>query len=434
MKNHKDKLRIVIEEHWETPKPEVKERDVALKPEGEQINDVIGPRRAGKTYLMYSTINKLLSREDKEAVIYINFENRKLFPLSGEYFNALIEIIHEKGLLDRFERIYVFLDEVQKVKDWERYLRSIHDEFKGSVKVFVSGSTSKLTKSKLSHLLTGRHLTTLVLPLSFKEFLEFRGVEHQPITEKRKAIIEKHLRDYLRLGGFPEAVLTGNEEIIETLFLDVLNRDIIPKARHREIVEDTAYFLCSYAAKLTSFSRLSKIMKSRGISVSVPTLERYFWLMKDSFLFFDTQIFSYKVKDQLQYPRKIYCIDNGFINYFGFKFSEDRGRMMENCVAVHLFRKSFDERTRIFYWKSRNGEEVDFVLKKGLKIIQLMQSCWDPTDYDVKERETKALIKASKQLKCNKLSVITWDYEAEEKLKGKRISFIPLWKWLLDVG
>lgn len=434
MENRKENLRIYIEEQWEKALPAIEERKIKLKIENDLINDIIGPRRAGKTYLMHFTIGKLLKKIDRKAIIYINFESRKLYPLNVQYFNDLIEIIYEEGLLDKFKKIYLFLDEVQKIKNWEKYLRSIYDEFKGKIKIFISGSTSKLTKSKLSYLLTGRHLTTLVFPLSFKEFVKFRKFEYSKvITEEEKAKIRKFLREYLTLGSFPEVVLSKNEEIIETLFLDILNRDIMPNVGHKEIIEEIAYFICSYAAKLTSFSKLSNLLKNRGIKISVPTLEKYFWLMRDSFLFLDTQIFSYKVKDQLQYPRKMYCIDNGFINYFGFKFSEDKGRIMENCVAIQLFRESFEnKKMKIFYWKSKQGEEVDFVLKQGLKVKQLIQVCYNIDDYDTKKREIKALLKASKELKCRNLLVITEDKKGEEKIGNKKIKYIPLWSWLLE--
>ncbi|MFQ6089425.1 MAG: ATP-binding protein [Candidatus Methanofastidiosia archaeon] len=433
MENHKDKLRIYLEEQWQKSLPEVKEREIKLKIEGDLINDIIGPRRAGKTYLMFFNIKKLLKKVERKAIIYINFESRRLFPLTTQYFNDLVEIIYEEDLLNRFKEIYLFLDEIQKIKELEKYLRSIYDEFKGKIKIFVSGSTSKLTKSKLSYLLTGRHLTTLVFPLSFNQFLRFKNFEYgKIITEEKKAKIKKFMREYLRLGGFPETVLSKDEEMIETLFIDIINKDIMPKVRNREIIEEIAYFLCSYTAKLTSFSKLSNLLRNRGVKISVPTLEKYFWIMKDSFLFFDTQIFSYKVKDQLQYPRKIYCIDNGFVNYFGFKFSEDKGRMMENTVAIELFRKCFEsKKMKIFYWKSKEGKEVDFVLKEGLKIKQIMQVCYDISDYDSKKREINALVKASEELRCKNLLVITEDYEAKEEIKGKEIKFVPLWKWLL---
>ncbi len=434
MENRKDKLRIYIEEQWEKQLPEIHDRLIHLQKETDLINDIIGPRRAGKTYLMYYTIKELLKKIPRKAIIYINFEHRKLFPLTKKYFTDLIEIIYEKELLKKHKKVYLFLDEIQKIKKWEQSIRSIYDEFKGKIKIFISGSTSKLTKSKLGDLLTGRHLTTIVFPLSFKEFLEFKKIKYdKPVTEQKKALIEKSLKEYLSIGSFPEAVLNPNKEIIETLFLDILNKDLLSKIRHKEIIEDVAYFLCSHVAKLNSFSKLKNILKNRGIKISVPTLEKYFWLMKDAFLFFDIQIFSYKVKDQLQYPRKIYCIDNSFVNYFGFKFSEDKGRMIENSIAIQLLRNSLrNKKIKIFYWKSKQHEEVDFIIKEGLNIKQLIQVCYNIENNDTKKREINAILKASKELKCNNLLIITENKEGKEKNKSKTIHYIPLWKWLLQ--
>ncbi|RLJ02991.1 MAG: hypothetical protein DRP11_02015 [Candidatus Aenigmatarchaeota archaeon] len=432
MKNRKEKLRIYIEEERERLVEGLKEREVGLKLETELINDIIGPRRSGKTSLMRLEIQRLLRSVERERIIYLNFESRRILPLTPEYFNDIIEIIYETGAL-KLGKVYLFLDEVQRIDGWERYVRSIYDEFKGRIKIFISGSSSKLTKSKLSHLLSGRHLTTTVFPLNFREYLNFNDVDFEgPFTEERESLIKKHLKDYLTYGGFPEVVLTKNEELIETLFIDIINRDILPHVRNREILEDVAYFLCTNASKLTSFSKLTKLLKSRGVKISVPTLEKYFTLMKDSFLFFDSKIFSYKVKDQLQHPRKIYCVDTGFINYFGFKFSEDAGRLMENLIGMELFKTSYNRpKFKVFYFKDLHGKEVDFVLKEGGKVKGLIQVCYDIYDSETKKREIKALIKAGEELRCRNLSVITWEDEGEEMVNGKVIRFIPLWKWLI---
>jgi len=441
MENRKENLRMVIEEYWRNELPEVKTRVIKLKPGSDLINDVIGPRRAGKTYLMFLTLKELLeSGVDKKATVYINFENRKLLPLTPEYFNDLIEFIYAKRLLDSYERIFVFLDEVQRVKGWEKYVRSIYDEFKGKIKIFVSGSTSKLTGSELSYLLTGRHLTTHVFPLSFREFLFFKGFDYGDgedyLIEKDISVIKEMLREYIMFGGFPEVVLTESdkEELVQTLFIDIVSRDILPKLKkNREIVEEIAYFLASNIGKLVSFTKLSSMLNARGIKISVPTLEKYVSMMNDAFLFFDLRIFSYKVKDQLQYPRKIYTVDSGFANFSGFKFSEDAGRLMENIVAVELWRKkSLNQTLEIYYWKEYQQREVDFVLKSGLKIEQLIQVTNASCKEEIEKRETKALIKASEELKCDDMLVITWDYEAEDKLNGEKIRFLPLWKWLLS--
>jgi len=433
MQNRKDKLRILLEEYWKKELPKPIERESNINIDSPLISDVIGPRRAGKTYLMFLTIKKLLeSGVDKRQTIYVNFERRILYPLTPDYFNYLIEIIYEEDILKNM--IYLFLDEVQRIENWEKFVRSIYDEFKGKMKIVISGSTSKLTKSNLSHLLTGRHLTNPVFPLSFREFLRFKGFAISGLpTEEEKARMMKFLREYIEYGGFPEVVLNENkEEYLETLFLDIISRDVAPNVKYPAVLEDLAYFLTSQSAKPVSFSKLSRLLGSRGIKISVPTLEKYFYLMKDAFLFSDNRIHSFKIKDQIQHPRKIYCIDTGFVNYFGFKFSEDRGRLMENLVAIELHRRFPHGKTKIFYWKDYQGNEVDFVLKEGIKVKELIQVCYDPADTDTKKRETKALLKASEELKCKKLRIITWDYEEQENIDNRKIIYTPLWKWLLE--
>lgn len=438
MENHKDKFRLIVEEYWRKEIPVSKDRAIGLKIQSDLINDIVGPRRAGKTYLMYFSIKKLLdSGIEKEATIYINFENRKLLPLTPEYFNDLIDVIQAKSLFEKHKTIYIFLDEVQRIKDWEKYIRSIYDEFKGKIKIFISGSTSRLTESELSHLLTGRHLTTHVYPLSFREFLSFKGCNiKEYLIEEDIALIKEYLREYLEFGGFPEVAQLGSskEELVQTLFSDIINRDILPKAKRRgEIVEDLAYFLCSNSGKLASFTKLTGTLNSMGINVSVPTLEKYFSIMKEAFLFFDLTIYSYKVKDQMQYPRKIYCVDPGFINFAGFKFSEDRGRLMENLVAIELQRTiSKSPLMDIFYWKDHQEREVDFVIREGLAVKQLIQVTNASSREEIKKREITGLCRAEEEFKCSNLLVITWEYEGEEIVDSKGIRYIPLWKWLID--
>ncbi|MDI6826389.1 MAG: ATP-binding protein [Candidatus Aenigmarchaeota archaeon] len=429
MKNHKERLRIAIEEYWRKSLPPMKEREINISTEGDFIVDIIGPRRAGKTFLMFLTIQNLLKKMEKKQTIYINFESRKLLPLVPEYFNDLIEIIYEEDLLKN--KVYIFLDEIQRMKEWEKYLRSIYDEFKGKIKIFISGSTSKLTKSKLSYLLSGRHTTTSLLPLSFREFLMFKDFKFgKVIIEEEKAKIEKYLKEYLEFGGFPEVVINENkEQYLDNLFLDIIRRDVAPKVKNVGILEEFAYFLCTNSAKLTSFSNLKRLFGARGIKISVPTIENYFYLLKDVFLFFDSLVFSYKIKDQLQHPKKIFCIDTGFVNYFGFKFSEDLGRMIENLVAVELVRRY--KKPEIFYWKDYQQNEVDFVLKEGLNVKQLIQVTYASAKDEIEKREIKALVKASNELKCKDLLAITWDCEDEIKVKKKTVKLRPLWKWLL---
>lgn len=427
-------IKEIIYEYWENELPEVIPRDAEID-HSDLINDIVGIRRCGKTFLMFSKIRGLLKKLDKKHTIYINFENRKLFPLKQEYFNELVEFIYSEKLLEK-GKIYLFLDEVQKIAGWEKFARSIYDEFKGKIKIFVSGSNANLLSRDYGTLLTGRHLSKTLMPLSFKEFLRFKKYElHRVLTERDRANIKKFLDEYLNFGGFPEVVLSENkDQMLSQLFDDILSRDILSRnIRKESIIEEFVYYLTENITSLLSFNKMADYFKSRGIKISVPTIENYFELIKNSFLFFDSLVFSYKIKNQFQNPRKVYCIDNGIFNFVGSKFAKNYGKIYENSVFLRLKRDSFDNKSiRIFYWKNILHEEVDFIIKEGLKIKQLIQACYNLENPETKKREIRALVKASEDLKCNNLIVITKDYEAVEKINKKRIKFIPLWKWLLE--
>ena len=424
----------VIREYWEKGLPQqLHEREIELPLEKNFINDIVGPRRAGKTYLMFLTIKKLREKLDKEATIYINFENRKLMPLKDSYFNDLIKFIYAEELFEKYETVYLFLDEVQRINGWEKYIRSIYDEFKEKIKIFVSGSSANLLSKEYSKLLTGRHLTTQVLPLSFREFLQFQGIEvgNKIQTERAEVKVKKQLTKYLQTGGFPDVVLGEEKEmILSQLFTDIVSRDVLSRTsiRKENIVEEFSYYLASNVSNLLSFNKMRDYFASRGIKVSVPTLLNYFWHLKNAFLFFDSLIFSYTIKDQMQYPRKIYCVDNGIANISGFKTSENLGKLYENTVAIELLRKGFD----LYYWKTKQHEEVDFVIKQGTQVTQLIQVCYEMETMDVKQREVKALNKAMETFRIKEGLIITDKIAGEQEFDGMKIVYKPLWEWLMS--
>jgi len=431
-------IKEIIYEYWEGSLPSLKKREFDLNLIGlDLINDIVGIRRAGKTYLMFYLIHYLSEAKkiDKKATIYINFENRRLYPLKEEYFNQIIEFIYAEGLLDKFKKVYLFLDEIQNIEGWQRWIRSIYDEFKGKIKIFISGSNEKLLGREYSRLLTGRHLTVNVFPLSFREFLEFNNIfldRKKALLERERSVIKKQLDNFIKLGGFPEVVLSSQKEkTLQQYFTDIVSRDVIFKEKTRKglsVIEELGIYLINNIATLASFRRLVNFFNSKGTKLSLPTLQHYYRLFEEAFLFFSMRIFSYKIKDQFQYPIKIYCVDTGLVNVLSFKFSRDLGKLYENVVAVELKRRNED----IYYWKDYQHREVDFVIKKGLKVVQLIQVCFNIEDMETQKREINALLRASEELRCRDLVVITEDWEKQEKYQGKRIVYTPLWKWLLS--
>ncbi len=246
-----------------------------------------------------------------------------------------------------------------------------------------------------------------------------------------KGKILNYLDTYLRQGGFPEVVVKNLDPKIylETLFDAVLFRDVVKryKVRFPQKIYDLATYLVSNVSGLFSFTKLKDTLGFRSIN----TVEKYLLYLEESYLFFSLNRFSFKVKEQIKAPRKIYLVDNGFILAKSFQFSKDYGKLMENLVFVEILREGYKLNKELFYYNTITGKEVDFVLRKGIKIERLIQVCFRIDDLETKKREIKSLIEASNELDCDDLLIITWDCEKEEGFKNKKIRFVPLWKWLL---
>jgi len=332
--------------------------------------------------------------------------------------------------LDPEHKPCILLDEIHLIDNWERWVRTTNELDKA--KVIVSGSNAQLLSGELATVLTGRHLDLFVFPVCFEEFLRFRSLE---INDKldmihKKIDIKRLLREYFEFGGFPQVVLSKKKkEILVSYFDDILNKDVIRRYNIRKI-DELIYLAKFYLTNISSpvtFTSLEKVL-----NITADTIETFSSYLKNAFLIFFISKFSFSVKNQQKAPRKVYSIDVGLSNAVGFRFSKNIGKIAENIVAVELKRKqSRNLLTEIYYWKDYQQNEVDFVIKEGLKIKGLVQVCWDISSVETRKRETRALLKASKELKCNNLLIITGEYEDEEKVGNKKILYTPLWKWLL---
>lgn len=391
------------------------EREFEAKNAGSSLVTVIaGPRRAGKS--VFATC--LLQKAGNFG--YVNFDDEKLAEISDydEIISSLNSIYNNPE--------YIVFDEIQNLPKWELFVNRLQRQ---GFNLVITGSNSNLLSRELATHLTGRHITITIFPFSFKEFLKAQN------KELTKAEIKEKLFSYLTYGGYPEPLMKNLDykDYLSTLFNSILMKDIVKRFKIRSVtgIEDLATYLISNVAKEFSYNTLSKVTKCK----SVHTVEKYLKYLEEAFIFFRISRFSFKVREQLASGKKIYCIDNGFIHAKGFKSTPDIGRLYENIVAIKLKKLEIQNKANLYFYKSVKGEEVDFVLKEGLNITQLIQVCSDMTDIKTKEREIRSLVKAGKELRCKNLLVITDDYEDEEKaswfgIKAK-IKFIPLWKWLL---
>lgn len=433
-------MEYLFREWQEIWTPELKDRDIDIEIIPKKIRKIItftGIRRVGKTYIMFQIIRELSKTVPKENIFYVNFEDERIERTKDNLTKLIPTLIKLYG--DGKKNYSLFLDEVQVMPEWSRWLRRVYDSYR-NINFFVSGSSSKLSSKEIPTELRGRALNYEVFPLSFKEFLKFKGVELEKkfeYSERKLSMIKKELVEYIEYGSFPEVVLedsvSGKRRLVQEYFRTIVSRDIAGRYKVKMIPLLNDFLRLLLNTKDFSINKSVNVLRSQGKKVGKGTLINYTNYIEDSYFCFFIPIFSYKIKDQMRYQKKVYFIDNSFLTNISLRFSKDYGRLYENLVAVELCRRrTKNPLAEIYYWRDYAGREVDFVIKENLKVKQIVQVCYDIEYYDTRKREIEALIKASKELKCRNLLIVTDDYEKEEKIKGRKIEFIPLWKWLLS--
>jgi hypothetical protein len=387
---------------------------------------ITGIRRCGKSSLMKLICDDLINKYgvSKNNILYINFDDERFVDFSVKDFEILYETFLEIESPDG--RKYFFLDEIQNISGWERWVNRVY-EFE-DVKFFITGSNSSLLSSDVSVSLTGRNRQIILFPFSFYEFLKFKKIsfdEKSIFLREKKAMIKRMFKEYVDHGGFPEVLKADDKTILEQYFKDILYRDLISGYSIRNIRElkELSLYLVSNPATIHSYESLKNFIKAKNIT----TIKNYIEAFEEVFLFFKVSFFDFSVKRQIYNPGKIYINDIGFSNVLGFNFSKNLGHIFENIVFQELKRRNKE----VYYWKSKSGKEVDFVIKKGLKIEEAINVCFNLADYKTKSREIDSLIEAKKEIGVNKLTIITEDEEGTEKTDKVSIKIIPLWKWLL---
>ena len=389
-----------------------------------QIIAITGARRTGKSTLMKQFITKKISSgTTRRSILYINFEDPGFSGmLSLEFlqqmYDAYIEIIRPE------EKVWIFLDEVQTVPLWEKFVRSLHE--KNEAHIFVSGSTSRLLSKDLGTLLTGRWLDLNTYPLDFKEYLLFKqiNIEDQLDIISQKTKIRQYLREYLEFGGFPLVALNEEKkEILIRYFNDIIEKDIAmrQKVRKPDKLKSLArYYLTNFSSRI-SYRRIAKY-----IGLSLDSVGRFSDHMKEAYLVFFVPKFSYSLKEQEVNLRTVYAIDAGLVNIAGFRFSENIGKLYENAVFLSLIKKGKD----IYYHKT-DRSECDFVIKEGQKITEVIQVSYELKEN--KDREIRGLLDAMDAYSLKEGFIITEDQDDEMMVGSLKIIIRPLWKWLLDL-
>ncbi len=394
----------------------------------DRILAVVGPRRAGKTYFMYQLIQSLLhdGRYSRKDILFVDFEDYRLIGFNGSDVDRLLTAFHQ--LAGRHPR-FLFFDEVQQLPGWSRVLRTLHNRRR--FKIIVSGSNSKLLGREIATELRGRYEDMLLLPFSFREYLRSQDISFTSASlySAARGKIIAAFDQYIRHGGFPEVVRARSaaerRKLLQNYYWTIFYRDLVEryniKARH---VLDALMggFLETYSG-VFSISRFEKQLKDHGLPGSKRTIANYLHFLREAFFIITDDKFSYSPRRRMMNPKKVYLADTGFAA-LGRPFAENRGRILENVVAIELFRRGAE----LYYFKSRN--ECDFVVKRGTRATHAVQVCWELTDSNEK-RELAGLAEACRFFDLRSGVVLSYVQEQKRTVDGLEVIVLPVWKWLL---
>ncbi len=397
-----------------------KERDYQILSylEIPEIKIIEGARRVGKSTLLYQVLEKTFALDKR--VLYINFEDDilKQYPLS-----TVIEAFQERQDIQ-----YLFIDEIQLCPEWVSYVRKMYDR-REMKQIWLSGSNSSLIKQEYATLLTGRNFAIDIYTLSFKEYLAFHdcSVSAFPVTTKKLIEIKRHFNTYLEWGGFPAVALRNiyQRELLNNYFDDFIYKDIASRYDvNLTKLKELGIYLASNCAKLFSYRNIANML---GLHPN--TVMDYCGYFKEIFLFKELHKFDFSLKAQLSHDKKIYILDTGLASAVSFRFSEDKGRILENVVFIELLRR----KNQIYFHKQKR--ECDFLIKKDLDIVEAIQVTQTLTDPATKRREISGLIEALDIANLHQGLILTEEEEGQEQIaennKVYEIEILPIWKWLL---
>jgi len=393
---------------------------------------VIGMRRVGKTWFCYQKIRDLVaSGIKKERILYLNFEDDRLLEFNIGHFQEILDVYFGKYPEHRHTRCFFFFDEIQRIDQWEAFIRRLLDT--ENIQIFITGSSSKLLGSEIATGLRGRSLPIEIFPLSFEEYLSFHGLlSERPKTfgSNTVSLLRKSIRDYLEVGGFPEVQNLDRNLRIEVLqgYIDtVLLKDVVERHKIGNVLvlKHLVRHIMGASGGQFSVNKFFNTMKSLGIKCTKNSLYEYLDHLTDAFLFYRVPINGRSERSRLIHPAKIYAIDTGLLNALTVRNAGDYGRLLETMVYLHLRRRN-DE---VEYVVSKEGRETDFLARERISgETHLIQACWEMSDKKTFARELAGLKAAMENLSVSSGTIVTWDDEAEI---DEHIWAIPVWKWLL---
>lgn len=397
-----------------------------------KIRSLIGARRTGKTFLFYQIIKNLLKTGiNKEQILYVNFEDERISPLTTEDLSLIYQSYFELYPHVKKKKIYLFFDEIQTAPNWEKFVRRLHEN--ENVEISITGSSSKMLSKDLATALRGRTLSYEVFPFSFAETLKFYGITPDLYSSEGKAYLANRFEEYLLWGGFPEVLKvehTFKIMILQDYLNLVLYKDLIERynIRNQALLKYLLKFLLINNANPFSINKFFQDVRSQGFKASKDSIFNYLSYLDEAFWFSFVPFFSESIRKQQVNYRKIYVLDNGLVTANSSTFFSNRGRLLESLVFQQLRRKY--GLNKIFYYRTQKNEEVDFLITKNdaLLLIQVSETLNEPA---TKERELKALFRAMDELNISNALIITSHEYAQFEQNKRTIKVLPYWEWVL---
>ena len=423
MKDKKAIFQQIILDFFANPLKKIVPRDVNIPLDVPKIISLLGPRRAGKTYVLYGIIKQLRTQHPKERLIYINFEDDRLFPLELSDMDQMVRGYYELFPGNKEEQVWFFFDEIQEVPNWEKFVRRLFDQ--ENCRIYLTGSSSKLLSRELASVLRGRSIPFEIFPLSFTEFLRFNEVEIQPKSSKGQALIYHHLTRYMKQGGYPELVFLPKELHIRVVneYIDLmLYRDLTERfsIKNPQLMKYLLKYLLNTVARPFSVSKVFNDIKSQGYKVGKNTIYEYVSYLEEAFIIFRVDRYSRSIRQQAINPSKVYTIDPAF--KYAMSIHEDLGPMFENQVFLTLRKRGIHP----YYFLQ--DQEVDFYNEEKL----LYNACYKIDDPNTRNREIKGLTEAMTFLNLQTSTIISWDHREIIKTGTKTIYIRPLWELMLE--
>ncbi len=376
---------------------------------------ITGPRRSGKSVFAFLLLKDL-------PFAYMNFDDDDLLKVFS--YDKMMEILPQ--VFPGFK--YIFLDEIQNLDNWESLVNKLH---RRGHNLILTGSNSKLLSREMSTALTGRYLPIHLLPFSFKEFLSSQHKSFNPQnirTPDDLGSVLQVMQQYMTNGGFPESVNNPllADEYLSTLFDSVLLKDIIRRfsIKNAQQLYSLANYMLTIFSGTFTYNSLREILGMK----STTTVQKFASYLEEPFLFYYMSRFGNKVSIRSKSPKKVYVVDNGFIKSRSHELSPNYGRRLENLVFIELIRRGYRPDLDLFYYRTQNNKEIDFLCKKGHQNEYLIQVCYDISKPATLKREISALTEASMELNPAKSILLTWN---ETPQLSSPIISLPVWKWLL---